>query len=400
MHSRHMRPAAFLFTACVAIASMIAANQAQQMHAQQANAKQPTDYANGLVGTAPLDNQKLIGNAPPPGEQLYSGLIMPGAVLPHGSTELAPINNNTDLEYPAGVKAPYYYPNRTMYGFASGADGGPIVMPVVGDFTIPPDRSGSVYGKASEKAAPGYYSVYLTDYQTHVEMTATTWTGIYRFTFPASRKAHVLIDVGRTGRNVEVVGNNIVRGATLRQRPGPIRNQSIPTYFVAEFSAPFAAYGTFRQVPTQTGNASARTPLLGDKDVEPDVRTISGHYAGAYVQFTTTRASTVLMKIAYGKAMRWPSAAEAEQPGWDFDGIHAAPWRRGRRSSTRLSCRAERRRRRCCSTPACITPLPVRGWWRRRASSSRGSTARCAPRRTTATVRCPTGTRGATRLCC
>jgi len=41
--------------------------------------KRPLDYANGLVGTAPLDSQKLIGNAPPPGEQLYSGFTSPGA---------------------------------------------------------------------------------------------------------------------------------------------------------------------------------------------------------------------------------------------------------------------------------------------------------------------------------
>ena len=27
--------------------------------------KRPVDYANGLVGTAPLDDRKLIGNAPP-----------------------------------------------------------------------------------------------------------------------------------------------------------------------------------------------------------------------------------------------------------------------------------------------------------------------------------------------
>lgn len=63
--------------------------------------KRPVDYANGLVGTAPLDNQKLIRNAPPPGEQLYSGFTSPGATLPHSSVNLAPINANLDLMYPA-----------------------------------------------------------------------------------------------------------------------------------------------------------------------------------------------------------------------------------------------------------------------------------------------------------
>src|ERR1017187_5387437 len=68
--------------------------------------KRPAHSANGLVGPAPLDSQNLIGNAPPPGEQLYSGFPSPGAVLPHSSTELAPINANLDLTYPAGVRAP------------------------------------------------------------------------------------------------------------------------------------------------------------------------------------------------------------------------------------------------------------------------------------------------------
>src|SRR5882757_9689603 len=71
--------------------------------------KQPVDYVNGLVGTAPLDDQKLIGNAPPPGEQLYSGFTSPNAVLPHGSTDPGPINANLDLEYSAGVRASYFY---------------------------------------------------------------------------------------------------------------------------------------------------------------------------------------------------------------------------------------------------------------------------------------------------
>jgi putative alpha-1,2-mannosidase len=182
---------------------------AQQQQKAPAAGKRPVDYANALVGTAPLDDPALIGNAPPPGERLYSGITSAGATLPHSSTILAPVNNNTDVEYPAGVATTYYYPNRTMYGFSTGTMGGPTVMAVVGDFTVPPERSGSVYDKAREKASPGYYSVYLDDYKTRVEMTATTWTGIFRFTFPGTTQAHVLLDLGRIGGDVEVVGSNM-----------------------------------------------------------------------------------------------------------------------------------------------------------------------------------------------
>src|SRR5665213_816479 len=125
--------------------------------------KRPLDYANGLVGTAPLDKQNLIGNAPPPGELVYSGFTSPGATLPQSATDMAPINNNLDLTYPSGVGATYYYPNRTMFGFSSGAYNGPTVMPVVGNWTVPPQRSASVYDKARENPPLGITpSIWMT----------------------------------------------------------------------------------------------------------------------------------------------------------------------------------------------------------------------------------------------
>jgi predicted alpha-1,2-mannosidase len=284
--------------------------------------KQPANYANGLVGTAPLEDRKLIGNAPPQGEHLYSGLTSPGAVLPHGSTELAPINNNLDVTYPGGVKDSYFYPNRTMVGFSSGADGGPTVMPVVGDWTVPPDRSASVYDKARETSSPGYYSVYLDDFKTKVEMTVTTWTGIYRLTFPGTDRAHVLVDVGRTGGSVEILGDRTVRGHTLRGRMGPRRDQTVVIYFVAQFSKPFRSFGTFRQIPPDPTNISNTGPLIGNKDVAPDARAMSGSYAGAYLRFTTAKDEQVLVKVAYGESY---AIAEkrlgSEDPDWNFDRV-------------------------------------------------------------------------------
>lgn len=133
-------------------------------HAQKCNppssARSAIDLANPLVGTAPLDQPALIGNAPPPGELLYSRLTSPGARLPQSRTEAAPVNVNVDLGYPMGVDASYAYANPTMIGFtgggsADGAQAAPIIMPVVGDWTVPPSHTQSYYGKASEKASPG-----------------------------------------------------------------------------------------------------------------------------------------------------------------------------------------------------------------------------------------------------
>jgi predicted alpha-1,2-mannosidase len=271
--------------------------------------KSPLEYANTLVGTAPLDDPKLIGNAPPPGEQLYSGFTSPGARLPHSSTELAPINANLDLSYPAGVRASYFYPNRTIYGFSTGA-GDTTIMPIVGDWTVPPERSGSVYDKKQEKASPGYYSVYLDDYRTRVEMTATTWTGIFRFTFPQTEKANILLDLGFSGGDVEVVNDHTVRG----------KSQNGRAFFIAEFSKPFAAFGTYKQVPSRNGD-----PIIGFSDVEPEVRSIHGLFAGAYVHYSTTAGEQVLVKVASGVSYEAAQAhLQKEDAGWNFDAVKRA----------------------------------------------------------------------------
>src|ERR1700722_9198727 len=68
---------ALLLSQCLSRPSLLA-------QSTSASDKRPLNYANGLVGTAPLDDQHLIGNAPPPGEQIYSGFTSPGAELPHG----------------------------------------------------------------------------------------------------------------------------------------------------------------------------------------------------------------------------------------------------------------------------------------------------------------------------
>ena len=289
----------------------------------RAQNKTPLDYANPLVGTAPLDNQKLIGNAPPPGEQIYPGFTSPGAKLPHSATEMAPINANLPLQYVAGVPATYYYPNRTIFGFSYGGYGGgdgPVISPIVGDWALPPQRTPSVYDKKSEHASPGYYSVFLDDFKTKAEMTVTTWTGLYRFTFPQTEQAHILIDTDRAGGTIEIVDNNTVRGE--RQHGTRRHGQSdADTFFIAEFSKPFTSFGAFKETPPNQW--PTRGSLLGDKNIEPDTRTITGLYAGAYLQFQTKAGEQVLVKIARGSSYAMAEQRlRAEDPGWDFERVH------------------------------------------------------------------------------
>src|SRR5690242_18968363 len=192
----------------IAWATMLALGQMGAAHARDGNAPlsamQALDEADPRVGTAPLDRQALIGNAPPPGEPLYSGMTSPGASLPHGTTEATQVNLNVDLSYPAGVGMSYYYPRTTMIGFTGGGSsygGGasPMVMRLVRDWTMPSDYAQSYYDKACEKASPGYYAVDLATFHTRVELTATRQTCLMRFTFPASHRSNVIINLRRPG---------------------------------------------------------------------------------------------------------------------------------------------------------------------------------------------------------
>jgi putative alpha-1,2-mannosidase len=307
---------AFLLLGCLPLATARAQNTS-------ASHKRPVDYVNGLAGSAPLDDQKLIGNAPPPGEPLYTGMTSPGAVLPFSYQGISPIDENTQFQYLSGVVPPFNYLSPTMVGFSSGASEGPTIMPVVGYWTVPPQRSFSTYDRATEKSSPGYYSVFLDTFRTKVELTTTDGTGLYRFTFPATtdaHQAHIVLDLGEHGGDVEIVGDHTVRGIAQR---GSRRRGGGGNYFVAEFSRPFQSIGTFRADPPPPEEGTDRGTLLGGKTVQPDIRTISGPYAGAYLRFVTTDGQQVLVKIAHGPSYAAAEAKlQAEDPGWNFDRVH------------------------------------------------------------------------------
>ncbi len=275
-----------------------------------ARGESPVQLANPLAGTASLDNQEFIGNAPPPGEEIYTGFTVPGPALPHHEATVWPLNKDlTEAAGNHGIIWPYNHNRRTMIGFSS-PQPGLTIMPLVGDWTVPPDRSyASAYDKNSEKASPGFYTVYFPDHQIKVELTTTERTAFYRFTFPQTARGVVLLDLGAGEGSVEIVGDHTVRGQSGR-RGG--------RSFVAEFSQPFKSFGTFRQnIPTLEGGRVHR-----DDVTNPDSRSENGSYAGSFLNFSTTAGEQVLVKIATGRNFEdAQQRLAAENPGWDFDGV-------------------------------------------------------------------------------
>lgn len=275
-----------------------------------ASAQLPVDCANPLVGTASLDDPKLLGNAPPPGEEAYTGFTYPGPALPHRNVILGPINKDlTEAAGNHGIIFPYIHSRRTMLGFSSPMPG-LTIMPVVGAWNVPPDRSyASPYDKKTEKASPGYYSVFFPDTEIRSELTTTERTGYYRFTFPKTERGTILIDLGAGDNRVEIVGDRIVRGFGRDGGRG----------FVAEFSKPFKNFGTFRQNPPRLEGARVRR----DDAIMAGQRETSGSYAGTYLEFATSAGETVHVRITADRNIE-AARQRLETDPVSFDEVHQA----------------------------------------------------------------------------
>jgi predicted alpha-1,2-mannosidase len=270
----------------------------------------PVDEVNVLFGTASLDDRALIGNAPPPGEELYTGMVSPGAALPHG-IDIGPINKDISLAYPHGNLYSYVYPRRTMVGFSTMVTDS-LLMPLVGDWTTPPDRIryASVYDKNTERSTPGNYHVYLPDHRIAVDLTATALAGLYRFSFPATDRATLLFDLGPPeSSSIEIVGDRTIRGLADGGK----------TFFVAEFSKPFQSFGTFCRRPPSPGVTGDGWFLLGIDTIRYGSRAQTGSFAGCYLNYGTEQDEKILVRMAAGASFdQSRNRLRAEMPDWDF----------------------------------------------------------------------------------
>jgi predicted alpha-1,2-mannosidase len=178
------------------------------------------------------------------------------------------------------------------------------------------DRYASGFSHASESARPGDYRVTLSRYGVRAELTATTRTGWHRYTFPATRRANVLVDVGdglaaTRASHVRVVGDRRLEGQVTGGGFCGARNRHT-VRFVATFNRPFRGRGTWRD--------GDRHPGSGDSAVSGGDRA-----NGAWVTFDARRNRTVVAKVALSyvgiRGADRNMAAEAQ--GFDFDATRA-----------------------------------------------------------------------------
>src|SRR3954449_10837908 len=158
------------------------------------------------------------------------------------------VQNSPDTTGPFAYGG-YDYTDAAIRGFSLVHVSGPGVkkggdlpfMPTLGPASDDPNVYASPFTHAREQATPGYYRVTLDASQTDVELTASEHAAMQRYTFAPSPAAKVIMDTARSGEGTapatwRVTGPDEVAGS---------RHGRYPVFFVARFSRPFAASGTF-----------------------------------------------------------------------------------------------------------------------------------------------------------
>lgn len=282
------------------------------------------------------------------------GHTYPGATVPFGMVQLSPDTDTLPYEvngrYNADVYkycAGYQYSDNTIVGFShthfSGTGhsdlGDILLMPTTGVLQLNPGTADepekgyrSSFAHSNESASPGYYSVKLDDHDIVAELTATTRTGVHRYTFNNGGDAHIILDMvhgiyNYDNKNVwtfiRVENDTLVTG--FRQTSGWARTRTL--YFALVFSRPFDTYGFVNEEPAQVYRGFWRRFDQRHNFPEAAGRRIKGHF-----DFAVRPAEQITVRVALSPVSTAGAIEnlKAEAPCSDFDATRRkaeAMWR-------------------------------------------------------------------------
>lgn len=225
------------------------------------------------------------------------GHTFPGATVPFGMVQLSP---DTQVDGWSSCSG-YQFTDKSLFGFShthmsgtGAADLGDILfLPLSGamDESFLKGQKSMGMLKNTEKASPGYYTIQLEN-GVKAELTATCYSGIHRYSYPAGKERSLLIDLEHTLKKEKIhklelkqVSKTEIIG--MRLTSGFASNQ--PIYFVARFSTPIKGFkgwvdGKLTDATSLSG-AGLKAMLEFNKGTEP-VEIIVGisatGYEGAY----------------------------------------------------------------------------------------------------------------------
>ncbi len=264
------------------------------------------------------------------------GHTFPGAVVPFGMVQLSPDTQINSFKHSYKWAAGYRYEDTTILGFSathfSGAGhsdlGDFLLQPVSGEVRLEPgeiDKPASGYrsrfSHETEQAHPGYYAVTLQDYGIRAELTATSRTGVSRFTYPADKPAHILLDMRSSIYNypgkvlwsrVRLRKDGTVTG--MRETRGWAPGRQL--YFAMRFSAPVKEHSLYDNEPVPVPYHGFKGPGTTPENTQ----SIEGRGLEAVFSFGTLHTPlTVAMAISPTDEAHAIANLDAEELKLDFD---------------------------------------------------------------------------------
>ncbi len=253
----------------------------------------PVDYVNVLMGT---QSEFALSN----------GNTYPAIALPWG------MNFWTPQTRKMGDGWQYAYNDNKLNGFKQTHQPSPwmndygqfAIFPMVDRMEFDQEKRASWYSHKAEVAKPYYYSAYLADYDVTTEIAPTERAAIFRFTFPETDNAYVLVDAFDKGSAVEILPDrHAVIGYTTRNSGGVPAN--FKNYFVIVFDKPLQ-----------------QRHVVKDKVITPNGTKVEANHAGAFVGFATQRGEKVIARVAssfISQEQAWQNLKEVA--GKDFDQV-------------------------------------------------------------------------------
>lgn len=228
-----------------------------------------TSYVSPLMGT---DSEFSLSN----------GNTYPAIARPWGMNFWTPMTANF------GDGWTYKYRDYKIKGFKQTHQPSPWIndyaafalMALTGDLEINEEKRASWFSHKAEEVKPHYYSVYLADYDTKVEITPTERAASFKITFPENEQSFILLDGFKGGSMVKILPKERKIIGYCRNNHGGVPD-NFHNYFVAEFDKDFEVMHTF------TDSTLHKNELSSQAD-----------HAGAVVGFKTKKGEVVHVKVA------------------------------------------------------------------------------------------------------
>ena len=228
-----------------------------------------TEFVNPLMGT---DSEFSLSN----------GNTYPAIALPWGMNFWTPMT----ADFRDGWT--YKYRDHKINGFKQTHQPSPWIndyaafalMAVTGDLQFNQENRASWFSHKAETVKPHYYSVYLADYDTKVEITPTQRAAAFKFTFPESDASYIILDAFKEGSMVSIIPEERKIVGYCRNNAGGVP-LNFHNYFVAVFDKDFEL--------THTWNDST----LKKNNLYEEAR-----HVGAIVGFKTKSHEAVNVKVA------------------------------------------------------------------------------------------------------